>query len=48
MEKIPDNYPLVEGKLTCVTCHDMYKQCPENPDLRVLIASKKEGNTELI
>ena len=25
--KIPDDLPLVNGKLVCATCHDMYLQC---------------------
>jgi hypothetical protein len=25
--KIPDNLPLENGKVTCSTCHDIYKQC---------------------
>jgi hypothetical protein len=42
IEKIPGDYPLVEGKLSCITCHDMYKQCQENPDLQYLLNSKKQ------
>lgn len=26
-EMIPIDFPLQDGKLTCITCHDMYKQC---------------------
>jgi len=27
--KIPSDLPLEEGKLTCLTCHDLYRQCQE-------------------
>ncbi len=26
-DRIPDDMPLIEGKLVCSTCHDMYAQC---------------------
>ncbi len=28
---IPDDFPLVDNKISCVTCHDMYMQCQKNP-----------------
>jgi hypothetical protein len=34
--RIPDDLPLVNGKLVCSTCHDMYLQC------------QNEGNTQAI
>ena len=33
---IPDDFTLVDDKITCVTCHDMYLQCQENPKFKVL------------
>jgi hypothetical protein len=27
--KIPSDLPLEDGKLTCLTCHDLYRQCQE-------------------
>ena len=33
---IPDDFPLVNDQVTCVTCHDMYLQCQNNPKLKVL------------
>ncbi len=33
---IPEDFPLVNGKVTCVTCHDMYLQCQNNTKYRVL------------
>jgi hypothetical protein len=29
--KIPKDLPLQDGKVTCLTCHDMYLQCQDNP-----------------
>jgi len=31
---IPAEFPLPDGKITCLTCHDIYKQCKDNPILR--------------
>ena len=33
---IPDDLPLLEGKVSCVTCHDIYLQCQANPRFKVL------------
>jgi cytochrome c553 len=33
---IPDDFPLVNDQVTCVTCHDMYLQCQKNPKFKVL------------
>ncbi len=33
---IPDDFPLVNDQVTCVTCHDMYLQCKNNPKYKVL------------
>jgi len=33
---IPDDFKLVDDKVSCVTCHDMYLQCKENPRYKVL------------
>ncbi|MBI5057526.1 MAG: hypothetical protein HZB61_13010 [Nitrospirae bacterium] len=30
--RIPKDFPLKNGKITCTTCHDIYKQCQENPE----------------
>jgi hypothetical protein len=27
MEKIPDDFPLSDGEISCITCHDVYLQC---------------------
>jgi hypothetical protein len=27
--KIPADFPLEDGKVTCLTCHDLYRQCQE-------------------
>jgi hypothetical protein len=27
--QIPDDLPLEDGKVTCLTCHDLYRQCQE-------------------
>lgn len=32
--KIPSTLPLTEGKVTCVTCHDIYLQCQESKILK--------------
>lgn len=31
---IPDELPLKDGKLSCMTCHDIYLQCRENTEAR--------------
>ena len=28
---IPKEFPLVDGKVSCLTCHDIYMQCKKNP-----------------
>lgn len=28
-ERMPEDYPLENGELTCLSCHDIYKQCQE-------------------
>jgi hypothetical protein len=33
-EKIPEDFPLQDGKLSCVTCHDIKRQCEDNPPMR--------------
>ena len=32
--RMPINYPLRNGKMTCVTCHDIYLQCQDNQKLK--------------
>jgi len=32
--KIPPDLPLKNGKVSCLTCHDIYMQCRENPELK--------------
>lgn len=39
LAKIPKDFPLKDGRLTCATCHDIYKQCRENREFT--------GNREL-
>jgi hypothetical protein len=29
-EKIPDSFPLLNGKMVCSTCHDIYAQCQKS------------------
>jgi len=31
--KIPDDFPLQHGKVTCFTCHDIYKQCQKDTNV---------------
>ena len=33
---IPDDLPLLEGKLVCSTCHDMYLQCQDDDQTEAL------------
>ena len=33
---IPDDLPLLEGKVSCITCHDIYLQCKDNPKFKVI------------
>ncbi len=33
---IPKDFPLEDGKLSCITCHDIYLQCQINPQFKVL------------
>lgn len=33
--RIPSALPLYEGKLTCITCHDINLQCEDNPELKI-------------
>jgi len=33
INRIPADLPLQNGKLSCITCHDIYMQCSQNPDL---------------
>jgi hypothetical protein len=33
---IPQDFPLVDDMVTCVTCHDMYLQCQDNPRYKAL------------
>lgn len=33
---IPKDFPLEDGKLSCITCHDIYLQCQINPQYKVL------------
>ncbi|MCK5139423.1 MAG: hypothetical protein KAQ85_06250 [Thermodesulfovibrionia bacterium] len=32
--KIPENLPLKDGKIYCGTCHDIYMQCQDNPEMK--------------
>jgi len=34
--RIPDDLPLIEGKLVCATCHDIYAQCQDNKRTKVM------------
>jgi len=34
--KIPADLPLQNGKINCITCHDIYMQCQDNPELKLL------------
>jgi len=34
--RIPADFPLDNGKLVCTTCHDIYQQCVDDPDHRLL------------
>jgi len=34
--KIPDDLPLQNGKVACITCHDIYMQCQDTPRLKQL------------
>ncbi|MBI4843231.1 MAG: hypothetical protein HY809_02760 [Nitrospirae bacterium] len=33
--KIPDNFPLDNGEITCLTCHDIYLQCQDRVVLKL-------------
>jgi hypothetical protein len=33
-KKIPPDLPLQNGKLSCITCHDISLQCEENPEVQ--------------
>ncbi|GBD96303.1 MAG TPA: hypothetical protein ENG83_00490 [Nitrospirae bacterium] len=35
-KKIPEDFPLKDGRISCSTCHDIYLQCRKNPRLKVL------------
>ncbi|NOZ68334.1 MAG: hypothetical protein GXP46_03625 [Deferribacteres bacterium] len=35
-KKIPKDFPLVNGRLSCITCHDIYLQCRVNPQAKSL------------
>ena len=32
--KIPEDLPLKDGKIYCGTCHDIYMQCQDNPEMK--------------
>lgn len=34
--RIPSDLPLYNGKLTCITCHDIHLQCEDNPELKIV------------
>ncbi|KPK31845.1 MAG: hypothetical protein AMK70_11665 [Nitrospira bacterium SG8_35_1] len=34
--RIPADFPLVNGKIVCTTCHDIYQQCAGDPKRRLL------------
>ncbi len=34
--RIPDYLPLQDGKISCITCHDIYMQCQLNPEFKLL------------
>jgi len=33
---IPSDFPLINGKVTCATCHNMYLQCQKNPRYKAI------------
>jgi hypothetical protein len=33
-KRIPDDFPLQDGKLSCITCHEIRRQCEDNPAMR--------------
>jgi hypothetical protein len=33
---MPKELPLLDGKLSCVSCHDIYMQCQDNPKYKIL------------
>ena len=35
-KKIPEDFPLKDGKISCSTCHDIYLQCRENPRYKII------------
>ncbi len=34
--KVPEEFTLVDGKISCQTCHDMYLQCRKNDETKTL------------
>ena len=38
--RIPTGFPLSKGKITCITCHDVFLQCRENLADKILLKGK--------
>lgn len=42
--QVPSDFPLIEGKLTCATCHDIYQQCRQQAFKHSFLRSKPNAN----
>ena len=41
LDRIPAQFPLWDGQITCITCHDIYIQCHDRPLDRVFLKDQK-------